>query len=100
MNGLFKTISPVKVAMFLVVMSAVLMIGICYYKEMEKNKAMRENIIQLNQKIQKEEALEKELRATINALRNDPKTVERLLRENGYARPGETVFNFKSPPQR
>jgi cell division protein FtsB len=32
-----------------------------------------------------------------NALRNDPKTVERLARERlGYARTDETVFRFET----
>jgi cell division protein FtsB len=36
------------------------------------------------------------LKASIDALRNDPKAVERLAREQlGYAKPGETVVRFE-----
>jgi cell division protein FtsB len=35
----------------------------------------------------------------VDALSNDPKTVERLAREKlGYARPDETVIHFETSP--
>jgi cell division protein FtsB len=38
------------------------------------------------------------LKAEIDALGNDPKTVERLAREKlGYAKPDETVVHFETP---
>ena len=41
--------------------------------------------------------LQAELQAQIDALNNDPKTVERLTREKlGYAKPDETVVRFES----
>ena len=52
------------------------------------------------------EALKKELarhnKASIEALRNDPKTVERFAREKlGLAKIDETVFRFEEPdPER
>ena len=40
----------------------------------------------------------KQLRTAIDALRYDPKAVERLAREKfGYAKPGETVIRFEEP---
>ena len=37
------------------------------------------------------------MKAAINALQKDPKTVERLARERlGYAKPGETVIRFEA----
>ncbi len=98
MNGIFNANSVPKAAIFLVIVSIIIMIGVCYFPEMRKNKGMREKIIQLDEQIKKEELTEKELRGYIDALRNDPKTIERLLRENGFARPGETVFRFEKPP--
>ena len=60
---------------------------------------MRADILQLQTLLQKEEANSKRLKAEIDALRNDPKTLERLTREKlGYARPDETVIRFRHPP--
>ncbi|MGC8829453.1 MAG: FtsB family cell division protein [Verrucomicrobiia bacterium] len=96
MNNILKTDFLSRIFMAIIVLGIIYWIGANFFPEMRKNKALREKIIQLNQNIQNEESLAKELRNTIDALRNDPKTVERLLRENGYAKPGETVFKFES----
>ena len=47
---------------------------------------------------QKEEEAGRQLRTSIDALRYDPKAVERLARERlGYAKPGEIVIRFEEP---
>jgi cell division protein FtsB len=52
--------------------------------------------LRLDVQLQNEEAKSKQLKAEIDALRNDPKTVERLMREKlGYAKPDETVVRFE-----
>ena len=52
--------------------------------------------MRLDVQLQNEEAKSKQLKAEIDALRNDPKTVERLMREKlGYAKPEETVVRFE-----
>jgi cell division protein FtsB len=57
----------------------------------------RENL-RLERELQKEKEKSRQLQADIDALRNDPKTVERLTREKlGYAQPGETVVRFEPP---
>jgi cell division protein FtsB len=46
--------------------------------------------------VQKEEEASKQLKSSIDSLRNDPKAVERLARERlGYSKPGETVIRFE-----
>jgi cell division protein FtsB len=46
--------------------------------------------------LENETAKSRQLQAQIDALRNDPKTVERLMREKlGYAKPDETVIRFE-----
>ena len=56
---------------------------------------MRQQIIELDQRIQQEEMVNRELRLEIDSLKSDPKTVERLAREQlGLARPDETVIRF------
>ena len=50
------------------------------------------------QLVQKEEETGKQLRTSIDALRHDPKAVERLARESfGYAKTGEIVIRFEQP---
>jgi cell division protein FtsB len=58
---------------------------------------MRAKLDRLDAAVQQQEQITKQLRAEIDALGNDPKTVERLVREKlGYARPDETVIHFES----
>ncbi len=57
---------------------------------------MRAKILKLDQQLQTEQKKSEQLQAQIDALQNDPKTVERLAREKlGYAKPGETVIRFE-----
>ena len=68
----------------------------CYLPLIQQNERMRREILRLDAQLQKEEAKSKQLKAEIDALRNDPKTVERLTREKlGYAKPDETVMRFE-----
>jgi cell division protein FtsB len=81
----------------LVGISFVLLIAMSYVPEIEQNQRMRADIYRLNEKITQQEAVARELQAEIDALRNDPKTVERLAREKlGYAKADETVIRFET----
>jgi cell division protein DivIC len=81
----------------LVVIAILLLIGMCYLPLIHQNERMRAEIMRLDAQLQKEEENSKQLKTEIDALRNDPKTVERLTREKlGYARPDETVVRFES----
>ena len=52
----------------------------------------------LDSQLKAEQEKSDQLQAQIDALRNDPKTVERLAREKlGYAKPDETVIRFEMP---
>jgi cell division protein FtsB len=69
-----------------------------YLPLIKQNERMRKEIYALGTQIQKEEKSARDLKASIEALRRDPKTVERLAREKlGYAKPGETVIRFDQP---
>ena len=62
---------------------------------MHQNEVMRQQIAQLNRQIREEEAVNRQVRLEIDSLKTDPKTVERLAREQlGLARPDETVVRF------
>jgi cell division protein FtsB len=85
-----------KVVVGLVVLAILLLMGMYYLPLIQQNERMRREIFRLDVQLQKEEAKSKELKAEIDALRNDPKTVERLMREKlGYAKPDETVVRFE-----
>ena len=88
-----------KVVLALVVTAFVLLIGMYYLPLIHQNERMRADILQLKTQLQKEEANSRRLKAEIDAIRNDPKTVERLTREKlGYAKPTETVIRFEQSP--
>ncbi|MCL4786037.1 MAG: septum formation initiator family protein [Verrucomicrobia bacterium] len=85
-----------RVVIFLVLVALLLGVGISYLPVIRQNEQYRKRVLQLDAQILKELETEKRLRASIEALRNDPKVVERLARETlGYAKPGETVIRFE-----
>ena len=54
----------------------------------------------LEQQIRQEEERYPVLMKRIDELQHDPATIERVAREKlGLARPGETVFRFRTPPE-
>ena len=86
------------VVIFLVFVAGVLLVGVWYLPLIRQNERMRARILQLDKAIQKELETEKQLRTSVEALRHDPKAVERLARESlGYAKPGELVIRFEEP---
>jgi cell division protein FtsB len=94
-----------KVVVGLVVLAFLLLIGMCYLPLIHQNERMRREVLRLDAQLQKEEEKSRQLKTEIDALRNDPKTVERLTREKlGYARTDETVVRFEpattNPPPR
>jgi cell division protein FtsB len=85
-----------KVVVGLVVLAVLLLIGMCYLPLIQENTRMRAEILKLNQQLEAETNKLNQIQSQINALRNDPKTVERLAREKlGYAKPDETVIRFE-----
>ncbi len=88
--GIWDKLTPVVV--FLVFIAGILLVAVWYLPLIKQNERMRQEILRLDNQIQKEEETSKQLRTSIDALRYDPKAVERLARERlGYAKPGETV---------
>ena len=86
-----------RVVVFLLLLAVLAGIGRWYLPLIHQNERMRTAIYKLDSKIQQQEETAKKLQAQIDALRNDPKTVERLAREKlGYARADETVVRFET----
>ena len=85
-----------KVILFLLLLAGLVAVGVWYLPLIRQNERMRKEILRLQTEVQQQEETARQLKAAIDALRNDPRTVERLAREKlGYAKPGETVVRFE-----
>jgi cell division protein FtsB len=72
-----------------------------YLPLIQKNQRYRKEILALDAKYAEQEGVKKQLKASIDSLQNDPRTVERLAREKlGWARTNEMVVRFDSPAKR
>ena len=87
-----------RVVVFLLFVAGLLGVAMWYLPLIKQNERMRKEILRLDARIQREEETEKQLHGSIDALKHDPKAIERLAREQlGYAKPGETVIRFEAP---
>ncbi|HUB87695.1 MAG TPA: septum formation initiator family protein [Verrucomicrobiae bacterium] len=93
--GIWSTLT--KIVVGLVVLAILLLIGMCYLPLIEENDRMRTEIYKLDQQIAEETNQLNQIQAQVNALQNDPKTLERLARQMlDYAKPDETVVHFET----
>ena len=87
-----------RVVASLAAVAALVWIAVLYFPLIHQNEVMRQQIAQLDRQILEEEAANRQVRLEIDSLKTDPKTVERLAREQlGLARPDETVVRFETP---
>jgi cell division protein FtsB len=87
-----------RVVVFLLCVAGLLGVAVWYLPLIKQNERMRRVVLQLDTQIAKAEENNRRLKISIEALRYDPKAVERLARERlGYAKPGETVIRFDEP---
>ena len=87
-----------RVVIVLCLVAGLIGVGLWYLPEIRKNERMRQVVERLDDQIKKEEDSSRQLKNSIESLRNDPKVVERLTREKlGYAKPGETIIRFEGP---
>jgi cell division protein FtsB len=94
--GIWSTLTMLA-TMLAFVAGLMLVIG-WYLPLIKQNERMRKEILILSTQIQKEEKIARDLKASIEALKHDPKTIERQAREQlRYAKPGETVIRFEAP---
>ena len=87
-----------RVIIFLLFLAGLLGVFVWYLPLIKQNQRFRRDLLVLETKIQEQERLGRHLRLSIDAVQNDPRTVERLAREKlGLARTNETVIRFESP---
>jgi cell division protein FtsB len=85
-----------RVVVFLLCVAGLLGLAVWYLPLIQQNERMRKVVLQLDAQIAKADENNRQLKASIDALRY-PKAVERLARERlGYAKPGETVIRFEN----
>ena len=94
--GIWNKLTRVVIVLCLV--AGLIGVGLWYLPKIRKNERMRQVVERLDDQIKKEEDSSRQLKNSIESLRNDPKVVERLTREKlGYAKPGETIIRFEGP---
>jgi cell division protein FtsB len=87
-----------RLVIFLFLLAGILGLAVWYFPLIKTNERMRKEIFRLDTQIEKERETGRQLKASYDSLRYDPKAVERLARERlGYAKPGETVIRFGPP---
>ena len=85
-----------RVVICLLFLAGLLAVGVWYLPLIKHNEKMRKELIERDEQIRKVEESNRQLKASIDSLRFDPKAVERLARERlGYAKAGETVIRFE-----
>ena len=91
-----------KAVVFLLIIAALLAVAVWYLPLIKQNERMRAEILRLEGEVTKEKKIAMRRKVNIEALRNDPETVERYAREKlGLAKPDETVIRFEEPdPER
>ena len=91
-----------KAVVFLLIIAALLAVAVWYLPLIKQNERMRAEILRLEGEVTEEKKIAMRRKVNIEALRNDPETVERYAREKlGLAKPGETVIRFEEPdPER
>jgi cell division protein FtsB len=87
-----------RVVVFLLCIAGLLAVALWYLPLIQQNERMRKVVLQLDTQIAKAEENNRQLKTSMDALKYDPKAVERLARERlGYAKPGETMIHFDEP---
>jgi len=94
--GIWGTLTRIVIG--LVVLAVLGIIWLAYLPVIKQNERMRRTSLNLDTKIQAEEAAQKQYKASIDTLRYDTNAIERLAREKlRYSKPGEMVVVFEPP---
>jgi cell division protein FtsB len=103
--GIWSKLS--RAIVFLLIVACLMGVAAWYWPVVQTNERMRKEILRINREVRAEDEQARKLKAEIDALQHDPKTVERQARESlGYAKPDETIIRFEesapgtNPPAR
>lgn len=94
--GLWGTLT--RMVIFLGFVAGLFYVYYWYLPLIQKNQRYRKDIFVLDARIAEEEKRAHQLKASIDAAQNDPRTIERMAREIlGLAKTNETVIRFEAP---
>ena len=95
--GIWSRLS--RLVIFLLLVAGLIGVAVWYHPLIKRNEALRKRILSLEGEVQRAEQENRRLESTIKALQQDPRTVERVVREKlNWAKAGETVIRFEEPP--
>ena len=92
-----------RLVVFLLFIAGLLAVFFWYLPLIQQNQRYRKDILVLDTRIQEQEQLGRHLKAQIDSVQNDPRTLERLAREKlSLAKTNETIIHFErlSPNRR
>jgi cell division protein FtsB len=90
-----------RVVIFLLFLAGLVGVFFWYLPLIKENQRYRQRILVLESEITQQDRYGRQLRASIHALQQDSRTVERAAREIlGYARSNELVIKFEGPDDR
>ena len=85
-----------KAVVSLLILAALIAVAVWYLPLIKQNERMRAEILRLEGEVAEQEKITQRCKLQIEAMRNDPETVERYAREKlGLAKVGETVVRFE-----
>lgn len=85
----------------LIIIAGIVVVGaaMMFLPLLHQRRALLTELERLDREIARQEALEQQQRAEIEALRSDPYHIERTIRDQlNLARPNELIFRFEPPP--
>jgi cell division protein FtsB len=87
-----------KLVLFLLFIAGGVAVCVWYLPLIRQNERMRQDMLRLDIKIKAEDERSKMLHASVDALKTDPRTIERFARATlGYGKPGEVIVRFEEP---
>jgi cell division protein FtsB len=85
-----------KLVLFLLLIAGLVAVFFWYLPVIQKNQNYRKRLLALEAETVQQEKANRQLRSSIDAMQNDPKTIERMAREKlGWAKSNEMVIRFQ-----
>jgi cell division protein FtsB len=85
-----------RLVVFLLFLAGLVALFFWYLPLIQQNERYRKRCLTLDSEIAEQKRIDRQLKAQIDAVQNDPRTLERLAREKlGWAKTNETVIVFQ-----
>jgi cell division protein FtsB len=85
-----------RLVVFLLFLASLVALFFWYLPLIQQNERYRKRSLTLDSEIAEQKKIDRQLKAQMDAVQNDPRTLERLAREKlGWAKTNETVIVFQ-----